>query len=107
MLTSELGWRIYREFSEPSCPIDVAKKLGIHEQKIYYYLRKFKKARIIREVGKEQRKGTMARFYQIRNYAFGIKLDSIPEREEIAVSTMSTPASMALSSAAVAIPLVE
>jgi len=42
-ITSELGWRIFNALSEPHCPMDLAKKLGVHEQKVYYYIKKFRK----------------------------------------------------------------
>ncbi len=74
-LSSGLAWRIYREFSKPSCPIDIAKKLGLHEQKVYYYVRKFKKHGFIREVSKEQRHGTVARFYACKSPAFSVVLE--------------------------------
>ncbi|MCK4496704.1 MAG: hypothetical protein KAU24_00805, partial [Candidatus Aenigmarchaeota archaeon] len=41
VFSSQLGWRIFQKFSEPSCPIDVARELGVHEQKVYYYINKF------------------------------------------------------------------
>ncbi|RLJ09466.1 MAG: hypothetical protein DRP15_03685 [Candidatus Aenigmatarchaeota archaeon] len=81
ILSNPLGWRIFQEFSNPACPIDVAKKLRIHEQKIYYYLNKFKKTGFLKEVKKEQRKGTVARFYQIKNPAFGFVVDNLQEEE--------------------------
>lgn len=74
LFSSPLGWRVIREFSTPHCPMDVAKKLGIHEQKVYYYIKKFKEAKLLKEVGKQQRHGTIARFYTIRDTAFGLRL---------------------------------
>jgi len=83
IFSSQLGWRIFQEFSQPSCPIDVAKRMGIHEQKIYYYINKFKRAKVIREVKSEPRHGTIAKFYQIKDFAFGMKLDKIPVESEL------------------------
>jgi DNA-binding transcriptional ArsR family regulator len=83
--SSPLGWRILKELSEPACPIDIAKKLGVHEQKVYYHIRKFRDARLISEVRREPRKGTIARFYQLRDHAFGISLPDIPGEKEIAI----------------------
>ncbi len=85
LFSSDLGWKIFQEFSEPSCPMDVAKKLRIHEQKVYYHINKFKKARLIREVGSEPRHGTVAKFYQIKDFAFGLKLDRVPPGSEFKV----------------------
>jgi hypothetical protein len=83
LFSSRLGWRIFQEFSEPAVPIDVAKRLGIHEQKVYYYINKFKNAKLIREVKSEPRHGTIAKYYKIQDYAFGLKLDKVPAKDEL------------------------
>lgn len=83
LFSSKLGWKIFQEFSEPSVPIDVAKRMGIHEQKVYYYINKFKNAKLMKEIKSEPRHGTIAKFYQIRDFAFGIKLDSVPAEGEL------------------------
>jgi hypothetical protein len=83
LFSSNLGWKILHEFSEPSCPIDVAKRLGLHEQKVYYYVNKFKGAKLIKEVRSEPRHGTIAKFYQIKDFAFGLKMDNIPEQSQL------------------------
>jgi len=74
-LTSELGWKVFRELAVPACPMDIAKKLKVHEQKVYYYIRKFKAASLIREIRKEQRHGTVAHFYQMRDPCMGLLAD--------------------------------
>ena len=58
MLTNQMSWKIFQELRSPSCPIDVAKKLGIHEQKVYYYISKFRREGLISEVRSEARHGT-------------------------------------------------
>ena len=38
---SKLSWRILQLLSEKEMyPMEVAKKLGVHEQKVYYHIRK-------------------------------------------------------------------
>ncbi len=86
-LTSGLGWRILQELAEPGCPMDIAKKIGVHEQKVYYYINKFKAAKLIREVKRERRHGTVAVFYQVKDYAFGFKLAKTPEGQEMKISS--------------------
>ena len=86
-LTSGLGWRILQELTEPSCPMDIAKKLRVHEQKVYYYINKFKAAKLIREIKRERRHGTMAVFYQTRDYAFGFRMAKTPESQELKISS--------------------
>lgn len=85
VFSSQLGWRIFQKFSEPSCPIDVARELGVHEQKVYYYINKFKNAKLIKEVKSEPRHGTIAKFYQIKDFAFGLRLDNIPAETELKI----------------------
>ncbi len=86
-LTSGLGWRILQELAEPGCPMDIAKKLGVHEQKVYYYINKFKAAKLIHEVKRERRHGTVAVFYLVRDYAFGFKLARTPEKETLSIAS--------------------
>jgi len=86
-LTSELGWKILQELAEPSCPMDIAKKLGVHEQKVYYYINKFKAAKLIHEVKRERRHGTMAVFYHVKDYAFGFRMAKTPATQEMKISS--------------------
>jgi hypothetical protein len=72
VLTSKLGWKIFSMLSKPACPMDIAKELGIHEQKVYYYIRKLKDAGLIFELRTEQRHGALARFYKSSSKAFSI-----------------------------------
>ncbi|MFH1294519.1 MAG: hypothetical protein ABIH90_01085 [Candidatus Aenigmatarchaeota archaeon] len=74
-MTTELGWKIFREMVSPACPIDIAKKIGVHEQKVYYYIRKFRDSGLIKEIRKEQRHGTLARFYQVKDSCMGLIVD--------------------------------
>lgn len=85
LFSRPVGWKILGEFSEPSCPMDVAKRLGLHEQKVYYYTNKFKDSRLLKEVKSEPRHGTIAKFYQVKDFAFGFRMDKIPEGNEIKI----------------------
>jgi hypothetical protein len=82
ILANPLGWKIYKELGEPGCPMDIAKKIGVHEQKVYYYINKFRKAGLVKETGTEARHGTVAKFYQIRDSAFGMKLEGAKAMEK-------------------------
>jgi hypothetical protein len=86
-LTSALGWKILQEMAEPGCPMDIAKKIGVHEQKVYYYIKKFKAAKLIHEVKRERRHGTVAVFYQVKDYAFGFRMVKTPESQEMKISS--------------------
>jgi hypothetical protein len=90
--TSGLGWRVFRELAEPACPMDIARKLGVHEQKVYYYIRRFRKAGLVREAGLESRGGATARFYQAKYSSFSVSLGDSPGRE----LNISSPAHLKL-----------
>lgn len=66
-ISNPFALKILLEFLKPSCPIDVAKRLGIHEQKVYYYVSKMKKENLLEEKGTEQRHGTVAKFYKVKD----------------------------------------
>ena len=58
LLLNNLTWKILLLLSKKEMyPMEVAKKLDIHEQKIYYHIRKLAKAGAIRKVKEEERKG--------------------------------------------------
>jgi len=73
-LSNPLGFRIFQMLSSPKCPIDIARKLGEHEQKVYYYMNKFRQYGLVEEVRSEKRKGTLAKFYQTKEKAFVFKI---------------------------------
>ncbi|UCD03039.1 MAG: hypothetical protein JSV63_00155 [Candidatus Aenigmatarchaeota archaeon] len=77
VLTSELGWKIFTMLAEPDCPMDLAKRLGIHEQKVYYYIKKLKENGLINELGTEQRHGALAKFYQSAKESFVLASDNV------------------------------
>jgi hypothetical protein len=85
--SSELGWKVFRELAKPSCPMDIARKLGVHEQKVYYYIRRFRQAGLIREAGLEPRGGATARFYQARYKSFSVSLGEFPVGRELNISS--------------------
>jgi hypothetical protein len=85
--TSELGWKVFQELAEPACPMDIARKLGVHEQKVYYYIRKFKQEGLIKEVSVEARGGATARFYQARYSSFCVSLGDAPAQRELNISS--------------------
>lgn len=55
-------------------PMEVAKKLGIHEQKVYYHIRKLARAGAIKVVREEEKKGAVAKYYKASFPAIGIEL---------------------------------
>lgn len=91
-ITSDLGWRIYQELAKNAAsPVDISRKLKIHEQKIYYHINQLKKAELIKLVKTEERQGALTKFYAARpealvvmhenmeSYKLNLGSDNIPE----------------------------
>ncbi len=65
ILGNEIALKILKELGKrPSCPMDLARILGIREQTIYYNIRKLEEAGLIRVVSTEQRSGALAKIYE-------------------------------------------
>ncbi len=74
-VANKLSWQILRLIAEREMyPIEIAKKLEVHEQKIYYHIRRLAEAGIIKKVREEEKKGAIARYYQTAYPAFGVEL---------------------------------
>jgi DNA-binding PadR family transcriptional regulator len=75
MMLNRLSWRILVMLSEEEMyPLEIAKKMGIHEQKVYYHIRKLAKAGAIVIAKEEEKKGAIAKYYKPVSSAFGIEL---------------------------------
>ena len=68
---------------EPMYPIDIAKTLKVHEQKIYYHIRNLDKAGIIKIARKETKQGATANFYALTEPAFVIKFRNFETTSKI------------------------
>lgn len=74
MILGKLSWRILTLLSEKEMyPLQIARHLGAHEQKVYYHIRKLERAGAIAVVKEEKKKGATARFYKTVSPAFGIE----------------------------------
>lgn len=72
---NKLSWKILQLLSEKEMyPMEVAKKLKVHEQKVYYHIRKLAKAGAIKVVREEEKKGAVAKYYKALFPAMGIEL---------------------------------
>ncbi len=85
--SSKLGWDVFRELSKPNCAIDISKRLGVHEQKVYYYINKFNSKGLLKEVRREARHGAFAKFYQVRDHALGIQVGESPTEKLLNISS--------------------
>lgn len=69
-----LSWKILTLLSKKEMyPLEIARHLGIHEQKVYYHIRKLTKNGIIIVVKEEKKKGAIAKYYKPTSLAFGIE----------------------------------
>lgn len=79
-LSSKLARDILKIISDqPSYPKEIARKLNVHEQKIYYHIRNLEKSKIIEIVKQENIQGAIANFYKINSSAFFIKFNDFKE----------------------------
>src|SRR3972149_4690310 len=54
-------------------PLEIARKLGIHEQLVYYYIRRMVKAGVVTVEKEEKKKGATAKYYKAVAPAFGVE----------------------------------
>ncbi len=71
-LLSKESLKILEELKEPQCPKDLAKKLKMHEQRLYYHIRKLEKAGFIDVVREESVRGVMKKYYALKAESFGM-----------------------------------
>ncbi len=75
VLNSELAQKILNELAkQPSCAMDIARRLKEHEQKIYYHLRRLENAGIITLERTEERVGATAKIFSVSHPYLAIKL---------------------------------
>jgi DNA-binding transcriptional ArsR family regulator len=73
-ILGSLSWKILTLLSKKEMyPLEIARQLGMHEQKIYYHIRKLAKAGAITIVKEEKKKGATAKYYKTVSPAFGIE----------------------------------
>ena len=74
MILGKLSWKILHLISEEEMyPLEIARQLGVHEQKVYYHIRKLAKAGAITVTREEKKKGATAKYYKTVSPAFGIE----------------------------------
>jgi len=84
-VSSELAQKILNLLAkEAMYPINIAKTLKVHEQKIYYHIRNLEKAGIIKVVKKETKQGATANFYSLSEPAFVMKFKNFETTSKIA-----------------------
>lgn len=74
-LNNKLAQQILREIGkEPSCSMDIARRLKQHEQKIYYHIRNLEKFGLIKLERIEERVGATAKIYSLVSPVIAFKL---------------------------------
>ncbi len=77
MILGSLSWKILTILSKkPMYPLEIARQLGIHEQKVYYHIRKLARAGAITVEREEKKKGAIAKYYKTVSPAFGVEFPS-------------------------------
>jgi DNA-binding transcriptional ArsR family regulator len=75
VLNSDLALKIVSELAkQPSCAMDLARRLKQHEQKIYYHLRRLDEAGFIKLLRTEKRVGALAKIYTVLYPIVSVKL---------------------------------
>lgn len=59
---------------QPMYPAELAKKLNLHEQKVYYHIKQLLNADVLQIVEKQEIRGTTAKKFSPKNMSFGVSL---------------------------------
>jgi len=82
--SSDLALKILKLLIKKSMyPIELAKELKVHEQKVYYHIKNLEKSGIIKISKKEIKQGAVAKYYSIDKSAFVIRLKEFEETQNI------------------------
>jgi DNA-binding MarR family transcriptional regulator len=74
-LGTPLAWRILQELARaPDYPSALAERMKVHEQKVYYHVRRLESAGLLRVVREEARQGASARILAPTAEAFAVVL---------------------------------
>lgn len=74
MMLGSLSWEILTLLSKKEMyPLEIARQLDMHEQKVYYHIRKLSRVGAIAVTREEKKKGATAKYYKTVSPAFGIE----------------------------------
>lgn len=91
-LLNENCWQIVGLLSKQAMyPAEIAKKLNLHEQKVYYYIKQLKNAGLIEVVKTEELHGALAKYYaaNFKSLALVPSLDNLKSNKEFSFSARS------------------
>lgn len=79
-----LAWKILNILNErPSYPQELAKKLKINEQNVYYHIRQLQKSGLIECISEEKKQGAVCKYFVPTAQAFGVELSSKKNEKEV------------------------
>ncbi|MEM7820769.1 MAG: helix-turn-helix domain-containing protein [Candidatus Aenigmatarchaeota archaeon] len=77
-VVSPLAWKILQLLvQKPDYPKGLGKRLKVHEQKIYYHIRRLEAAGLVKKLRTETKQGALANIYTIVEPAFAITLKEL------------------------------
>ena len=83
-LFSETETRILTALAKkPSYPKELAKRLGLHEQNLYYYIRNLEKKGLIKVIKKEEHGAALAKYYALSKPSFFVRFADFKSAEKI------------------------
>ena len=72
----DIRWTILQKLAkEPKFPAEIAREMGLHEQKVYYHIRQLIKAGLVSIAYEKEIRGAKARYYKTTETAYGIELN--------------------------------
>jgi DNA-binding transcriptional ArsR family regulator len=75
-LLSKTRWKILKALAEkPVYPAELAKKLRLDEQKVYYHIKELKALGAISVVKTEEKQGAIAKYFRANENAYSVVLD--------------------------------
>lgn len=82
-LNNPIAKKIISKLKVPMYPKSLAKEIGVHEQKIYYHIKKLEKGGIIEVVNQVSINGTIANYYQVSSKSFFFKVEDFKETTNV------------------------
>ncbi len=74
MMLGVTSWKILAILNQKAMyPLELARQIGVHEQKVYYHIRKLQRSGAIAVERVEKKKGATAKYYRTVSSAFGVE----------------------------------
>jgi len=81
IIANKTRWKVLKSISNrEKYPSQIAKELKLNEQKVYYHINQLQKAGLIEVVRKEERSGSLAKYYEATENSFSIELPGGEEK---------------------------